>query len=154
MSRWETTNVLEADVAPSAVWQRAYADAEAWPRWNAELERASLDGPLAEGAEARIVFRTGLRLRFRVVEFEQGRLFTDEARLPGARMGHRHLLEPTPGGGSRLTNTIYVEGPLAGLWRRILGPAAARSLPDAQRAAVDLAYDAADEEGQRKRRRG
>jgi hypothetical protein len=148
MSRWETTSTLEAAAAPDAIWEAAYEDAAAWPRWNAELKRASLDGPLAEGAEARIVFRTGLRLRFRVVEFEPGRLFTDEARLPGARMGHRHLLEPTPGG-CRLTNTIYVEGPLAGLWRRILGPAAARSLPDAQRTAAALAYDAPHEEGQR-----
>lgn len=139
MSRWETTSTLEAEVAPAAVWAKAYADADAWPRWNAELKRASLDGPLREGAEARIVFRTGLRLRFRVVEFEDGHLFTDEARLPGARMGHRHLVEPTPQGGSRLTNTIYIEGPMAGLWRRILGPAAARTLPDAQRAVVELA---------------
>jgi hypothetical protein len=139
MSRWETTSTLEADVAPDALWENAYADAETWPRWNAELKRASLDGPLAEGAEARIVFRTGLRLRFRVVEFEDGRLFTVEARLPGARMGLRQFVEPTPGGGCRLTNTIYVEGPLAPLWRRILGPAAVRTLPDAQRAAADLA---------------
>lgn len=138
MSRWETTSSLEAAVAPAAVWERAYADATAWPRWNAELKRARLDGPLRQGAEARIVFGTGLRLRFRVVEFEAGRLFTDEARLPGARMGHRHLVEPA-GAGSRLTNTIYIEGPLAALWRRILGLRAARTLPDAQRAVVDLA---------------
>jgi hypothetical protein len=138
MSRWETTSTLDAAVAPAAVWERAYADADAWPRWNAELKRATLDGPLALGAEARIVFRTGLRLRFRVVEFEDGRLFTDEARLLGARMGHRHLLEPADSG-TRLTNTIYIEGPLAGLWRRILGPAAARTLPDAQHAVVALA---------------
>jgi hypothetical protein len=57
---------------------------------------------------------------------------------PGARMGHRHLVEPTPTG-SRLTNTIYIAGPLAGLWRRILGPAAARSLPQAQQAIAELA---------------
>ncbi len=139
MSRWETTSRLEADVAADAVWESAYADAGAWPRWNDELKRASLDGPLAEGAEARIVFRTGLRLRFRVVEFEDGRLFTDEARLPGARMGHRHSVEPMPEGGCRLVNTIYIDGPFAALWRRILGPAAARTLPDAQGAAVDLA---------------
>lgn len=139
MSRWETTSTLETEAAPAAVWASAYADANAWPRWNAELKRASLDGPLREGAEARIVFRTGLRLRFGVVEFEDGRLFTDEARLPGARMGHRHLVEPAAQGGSRLTNTIYIEGPLASLWRRVLGPAAARTLPDAQRAAVELA---------------
>ena len=139
MSRWETSSSLEADVSPAAVWDRAYADAGAWPHWNAEIKRARLDGPLALGSEARIAFRTGLRLRFRVVEFEPGRLFTDESRLPGARMGHRHLVEPTADGGSRLTNTIYIEGPLASLWRRVLGPAAARTLPGAQQAIADLA---------------
>lgn len=138
MSRWETTSTLEANVAPAAVWAKAYADADAWPEWNAEIRRASLDGPLALGAKAKVVFDTGLRLRFRVVEFEDGRLFTDESRLPGARMGHRHLIEPTAGG-SRLTNTIYIEGPLSTIWRRILGPAAARALPDAQKAIVALA---------------
>lgn len=141
MSRWETTSTLEAAVAPAAVWERAYADAEAWPRWNAELKSARLDGPLRPGAEARIVFRSGMRLRFRVVEFEAGRLFTDEASLPGARMGHRHLVEPSAGGGSRLTNTIYIEGPLAAVWRRVLGPAAARALPGAQSAVVALSGD-------------
>jgi hypothetical protein len=137
MSRWETKSELVAEVEPSAVWSRAYVDAAAWPRWNREIKSARLDGPLALGSTARIVFRTGLRLRFRVVEYEEGRLFTDESRLPGARMGHRHLVEPD-GGGSRLVNTIYIEGSLAGLWRRILGPAAARALPDAQRAVVEL----------------
>ena len=47
MSRWETTSRLEADVPPAAVWERAYASAEAWPKWNTEIKRASLDGPLA-----------------------------------------------------------------------------------------------------------
>jgi len=139
MSRWETTSVLEAEVSPAAVWDNAYAEAGAWPRWNAEIKMARLDGPLALGARARIVFRTGLRLRFSVVEFEQGRLFTDEARLPGARMGHRHLVEPALDGGARLTNTIYIDGALAPIWRHILGPAGARSLPDAQQAVVSLA---------------
>lgn len=138
MSRWETSSALEARVAPEDVWSQAYADAAAWPRWNAAIRSAKLDGPLGLGARARIVFGTGLRLRFRVVEYEDGRFFTDEARLPGARMGHRHLVEPLGDGGCRLTNTIYVEGPLAWLWRHILGPAAARTLPDAQRAVVAL----------------
>jgi hypothetical protein len=138
VSRWDTSSTLEAAVAPPEVWSRAYVDASAWPLWNAEIKSATLDGPLAAGAKARIVFRTGLRLRFRVVEYEEGRLFTDEARLPGARMGHRHLVEPAGDGGSRLTNTIYIEGPMAWLWRRVLGPAAARALPDAQNAVVAL----------------
>jgi hypothetical protein len=138
MSRWETTSTYDGNVPPSTVWEQAYADASAWPRWNDELKSAKLDGPLRLGATAKIAFETGLRLRFQVVEFEEGRLFTDEARLPGARMGHRHLIEPSAGG-SRLTNTIYIEGLLAPLWQRILGPRAARTLPSAQRAIVELA---------------
>jgi len=141
VSRWETTSTLEAGVTPASIWEKAYADVAAWPKWNAEIKRAGLDGPLALGATAKIVFGTGLRLRFRVVEFEDGRLFTDESHLPGARMGHRHLVEPTATG-SRLTNTIYIEGPLAPVWRRIMGPAAARTLPGAQRAVVELAQAA------------
>lgn len=142
MSRWETTSTAEGVVSPAAIWEKAYADAAAWPRWNAELKSAKLDGPLRLGAIAKIVFKTGLRLKFTVVEFEQGHLFTDESKLPGARMGHRHLVEPTEDGGSRLTNTIYIEGPLAPLWRRGLGPRAARALPGAQRAIVELAQAA------------
>ena len=129
---------MEAGVTPASIWEKAYADAAAWPKWNAEIKRASLEGPLTLGASAKVVFGTGLRLRFRVVEFEAGRLFTDESRLPGARMGHRHLIEPTERG-SRLTNTIYIEGPLALIWRRIIGPAAARALPGAQHGVVELA---------------
>jgi hypothetical protein len=138
MGRWQTSAQIEAEVAPAAVWGKAYADAGAWPSWNSEIRSAGVDRPLALGAQARVVFETGLRLRFRVVEFEPGRLFTDEARLPGARMGHRHLVEPIETG-CRLTNTIYVEGFLSPIWRRALGPRAGRALPDAQRAIVELA---------------
>ncbi len=141
MSRWETTSRLDANVNALAIWERAYVNADAWPEWNAELKRARLDGPLELGASARIVFRTGLRLRFRVVEYEEGRLFTDEARLPGARMGHRHLVEPIAADGARLTNAIYIQGPMTWLWRRVLGPAAARALPGAQHALAAFARE-------------
>lgn len=81
----------------------------------------------------------GLRLRFRVVEFEEGRVFTDEARLPGSADGPPAPGRAGDGQGCRLTNTIYVDGPLAPLWRRLLGPAAARALPRSQTAIVALA---------------
>jgi hypothetical protein len=58
MSRWETTSRLEIDVSPADVWEKAYVSAEAWPKWNAEIKRARLDGPLALGAKAKIVFGT------------------------------------------------------------------------------------------------
>jgi Polyketide cyclase / dehydrase and lipid transport len=132
LSRWETISALEANVSPTAVWERAYANAEAWPKWNAEIKRVRFDGPLALGAEAKIVFGTGLRLRFRVVEFEAGRLFTDEARMPGGRMGHRHLIEPTESGGCRLSTRSTSKAPWlhcgGGSWgQRRHGPCPMRS---------------------------
>jgi hypothetical protein len=113
------------------VWSRCYADAGAGPEWNRELAAASLEGPFERGSRARVKFRTGLRLRFTLVEVEPARVFTDEAWLPGARMGHRHEIQPTEGG-VRLVNTIYIDGPLPWLWSRVMGPRARRALPDAQ----------------------
>jgi hypothetical protein len=140
---WSTDRTLDVPgVTAEAIWDAAYADAAAWPRWNRALASARLegDGSLETGATARVRFRTGLRLRFAIVEAEAPRSFTDEAKLPGARMGHRHELEPIEGGGGvRLRNTIYLDGPLARLWAPILGTSARRGLAGWQRAAAELA---------------
>jgi hypothetical protein len=140
---WSTTSSYDTvGVAPAAVWSLAYADASAWPAWNDALASASLDEPFVVGSRARVRFRTGLRLRFTLVEVEKGRLFTDESRLPGARMGHRHELQPLEGG-VRLVNTIYIRGPLARLWALVLGPQARRGLAGWQRRAAALAQEPA-----------
>jgi hypothetical protein len=136
---WSTSSTCDAaGVTAAAVWSRAYADASAWPAWNDALASASLDEPFQVGSRARVRFRTGLRLRFALVEVEEEQVFTDESRLPGARMGHRHELQPTDDG-VRLVNTIYIRGPLARLWAPILGPQAKRGLPGWQRRAAELA---------------
>ena len=136
---WSTTSTLDlSGVTPQMVWDRAYADVSAWPRWNQALASAELAEPFEVGARARVRFKTGLRLRFALVEVEAPRSFTDESRLPGARMGHRHLIESTADG-VRLTNTIYIDGPLARLWGPILGPTARRGMPGWQRKIGDLA---------------
>jgi hypothetical protein len=136
---WSTTSTLESvGVSPEALWSLAYADPSAWPKWNEALVSAEPEGPFEIGARVRVRFRGGMRLRFTLVEVDQERVFTDESRLPGARMGHRHEIAPIEGG-IRLTNTIYIEGPLARVWSLILGPAAKRGLADWQRKAVELA---------------
>ena len=139
MPRWSTSSTFEAaGVTAGAVWERAYADAPAWPRWNGALASAEPEGPFEAGTRVRVRFRTGLRLRFTLTEVEAECVFTDESRLPGATMGHRHELEPTSDG-VRLDNTIYIEGPLALVWGAVLGPPAKRGLPGWQRAIADLA---------------
>jgi len=142
MPTWSTTSTYEIAATAPAVWARAYAQADAWPHWNPELSEALLDRPLCLGATARVRFRSGLRLSFRVTEFEDGRLFTDEAQFPLARMGHRHVIEPAADG-AILINTIYLTGPLARVWSVLVRRRAARALPQSQRAIEQLAAGAA-----------
>lgn len=150
---WSTSSSFEAPgLSASAVWSSAYADASAWPAWNDALASAELLGPFVACSRARVRFRTGLRLCFTLVEVEPERVFTDESRLPGARMGHRHELLPLPArdgsaAGVRLVNTIYIRGPLARVWALVLGPQAKRGLPGWQRRAAALAGPAADRPG-------
>ena len=125
-------------MSAEALWSKAYADARVWPRWNTALASAEPEGPFEVGSRTRVRFRTGLRLSFTLVEVEPERVFTDEGRLPGARMGHRHAIEPTDDG-VRLTNTLYLDGPLARLWALVVGPQVKRGLPEWQRKAVDVA---------------
>jgi len=154
---WSTSSSYDAPgVRAADVWSRAYADASAWPLWNDALASASLDEPFVAGSRARVRFRTGLRLRFTLIEVEPEGVFTDESRLPGARMGHRHELEPLPARdgepvGVRLTNTIYIRGPLARLWAPILGPQAKKGLPGWQRRAAALAAGRLREPASRER---
>jgi hypothetical protein len=136
---WSTSSTFDAPgVTAAAVWSSAYADASAWPAGNDALASAELLGPFAAGSRARVRFRTGLRLRFTLVEAKPERVFTDESRLPGARIGHRHELQAIPDG-VRLVNTIYIRGPLARLWAPILGLQAKRGLPGWQQRAAALA---------------
>ena len=138
MPRIAIERTHDAHVSAAAVWQRCYVDAATWRDWNPEIAAAELHGPFEVGATARVRFKTGLRLRFRLIEVEHERLFTDEARIPGARMGHRHVLEPT-GTGVRFRNTIYFDGPLAGLWATLTRKRVARAIEEGQRRAAALA---------------
>ena len=139
---WEATHALVGEgLSPEIVWDAAYAEPSLWLRWNDALASAKLLGPVEVGSCAKVRFRTGLRLRFHFTEVEHSRLFTDEAHLPGARMGHRHEIQAADRD-VKITNTIYITGRLAWLWSRILGPSAQRGLPGWQQRILELAREA------------
>ncbi len=120
MGAWEHEVRGEVGAPPSAVWA-LWADAAQWPAWNPGIAHARMDGPLRLHAAARVRFRGSLApLTFRVVEFDEGRSFTDEARLPGARLAHLHRVEAR-GDGALVTHRLSLAGPLADVWARLLG---------------------------------
>jgi NADPH-dependent 2,4-dienoyl-CoA reductase/sulfur reductase-like enzyme len=140
MGRWSTRAWLTAPCDPRLLWDRAYADVGAWPDWDPRIRAASVDGPLRAGARV----RAGRWRTLRVVEFDAGTLLTHEARLPGARLGHRRLIQDVAPGLLRLTDTVYVDGALSWLWARVVGRRAGAALPAGQEAAVAVARAAVE----------
>ena len=59
-------------------------------------------------------------MTFKVIDLEPTRRFTDEARLPGARLGHEHRVEPSDRG-IVIRNRLYIEGPLERLYAALMG---------------------------------
>lgn len=105
-----------------------YQDIAAWPVWDAETVAVSLPG-LFRGASGWLQPRQGPRAKIRVADVVPGRSFTVEGRLPLCRMHFGHELE------ARDDCTIAVHwvrftGPLAFLFRRLIGRGIDKTLPD------------------------
>jgi len=104
---------------PADVWA-LWADPGRWPDWNEQIESAELEGELEVGTVVRVKFRRGGTVKYEVVEVEPERLFVDEARFPGARVGHEHRLKPGTSS-VEITHRLYVSGPMSGFWALMLG---------------------------------
>ena len=116
---FEAFHTDRADAPPEAVWA-LWEDPARWPEWNDQLESGELHGDLAVGTGVTVKFKRGGKMRFSVVELEVGRLFVDEAKLPGCRFGHEHLVEPADGG-SEITHRLYLKGMTSGLFSLMFG---------------------------------
>jgi Polyketide cyclase / dehydrase and lipid transport len=119
MPVFEAVHTERSSASPAAVWA-LWADASRWPEWNEQLESGELDGELAVGTGATVKFKRGGKMRFTVTAVEPERLFVDEAKLPGCRLGHEHRVEPA-GSGSEITHRLYVTGFASGLFSRLIG---------------------------------
>ncbi|RAG82218.1 hypothetical protein DN069_28825 [Streptacidiphilus pinicola] len=132
-----TTRISTA--APSAFFGR-WADMATWPEWNADTEWVRLDGPFATGGRGVLKPRGGPKTKFVITELSD-RVFTDVSLLAGARLTFRHVVTPTADGGSEVTVTVTLTGPLARLWNVVLGKGIAASL-DRDLAALAVAAEA------------
>jgi hypothetical protein len=126
------TATVTSSAAPDAFFAQ-WADMATWPEWNLDTEWVRLDGPFVEGATGELKPKGGPKVSFVVARLVDGKEFTDVSRLVGARLTFRHLVDAAPG-----RTTVSVEatltGPLAPVWRLILGKGVRESMqPDLDR---------------------
>ena len=131
---------VETIATPDAVWA-LYEDVAAWLSWDHGLEAVELDGPFEAGTSGRISPAGMGTLPFTITWAEAGRGFTDETPAMGHVLRFGHEIEPLPGGGSRVTHRVEIEGPAADE----MGPNVTGDTPEAVAALVALAERATAE---------
>jgi hypothetical protein len=132
------TTIASASVTSSATpaaFFSEWADMASWPEWNLDTEWVRLDGAFVEGASGQLKPKGGPKVRFEVARLVDGEEFTDVSRLLGARLTFRHLVA-TEAGRTTVSVEVSMTGPLAPVWRLILGKGLRESLePDLERLA-------------------
>ena len=96
--------------APVPLVWRVLAQPERWSEIDSAIHEVHLDGGVLEGA--RFTWRNGktrLASRFAVVDHERELTWTGTAL--GAKVVHRHVLRPTPDGGTELFTEESMAGP-------------------------------------------
>ncbi|PYC69075.1 hypothetical protein C7C46_28625 [Streptomyces tateyamensis] len=147
MTKTIATAQISSTAAPAAFFAR-WADMATWPEWNADTEWVRLDGPFAQGSTGVLKPKGGPRTRF-VIEVLDEAEFTDVSLLLGARLTFRHLVRVDPAGRTEVEVAVSLAGPLAPLWRRILGKGIAATLQqdlEALRAVAERAEPAAGQQ--------
>ena len=130
-------HTLETTALPEAIWA-LWSGVSGYKEWDGAIEWAKLNGEFKVGARGKLKTRGGRAAAFTITELIEGRSFSYLTLLPFGRLRVQHSLEPTDMG-TRLTSRIGVEGPLAWVWARILGPAIQANLPVAIRKLARLA---------------
>ncbi|MGW4243815.1 SRPBCC family protein [Nocardia sp. NPDC004722] len=123
------TQIAEAtatSTATPAAFFAKWADMATWPEWNQDTEWVRLDGEFVQGATGVLKPKGGPKTKFVVTKLTDTE-FIDSSKLIGARLIFAHEVTVADG---RTTVTVRVsfEGPLRGLWNKIMGKDLAASL--------------------------
>ena len=137
---WEVSAETVAKVDSASIWA-LWKDPGRWKDWNEQIATASLMGPFAEGTTAKIRFkRSPVALRFVITKLDDGRVFVDETRFPGARMGHEHLIDPVAGQ-TRIVHRLFIDGPLERIYALMMGRQMKRAIRIFGEREVELARE-------------
>ena len=105
-----------------------YQDVASWPKWDEETTAVRLQQGLRPGAVGWLKPRQGPRARIRVRDVMPLESFTVEGQLPWCRMIFGHDLKSVSGQ-TNVTHWVAFEGPLAFLFRKLIGAGIDSSLP-------------------------
>lgn len=104
-----------------------YADVASWPVWDKEVKAVTLGG-LEVGSTGSLQPRSGPRAMITISELTPNTSFTVTSKLPLCKMQFGHELT-SMGETTKATHSVDFSGPLAFLFRRLIGREIEKKLP-------------------------
>ena len=126
------------DLTPSQIWQ-LWSDIPNRPAWDEDTLWAKSNGPFQNGTV--ITFRPKgwfKNVSMTIVDCVPLISFTDHTSFFLANLYGTHHMEKE-NDGLKLTTTIKITGPLAWLWRKIVGEEIVKTLPEQTAKIIELA---------------
>jgi len=137
---WSTEHSIETTAAPETIW-KLWSDVDEWPRWNADLERAELNGPFAEGSAITMFPREDDPIELTIAEADEPRVFVDQAELGPVVVRTAHRIEPLSGDRSRIVYRMEITGPEADTLGAQIGPEITADSPEVLASLAAVAED-------------
>lgn len=120
-------HTVETTASPAAVWN-IWQDVENWNTWDAGIEYSRLDGPFQTGTTGILKPKEGPLVKTTLTAVEPLKGFSDEAKLPLAKIVVSHEMRPSKGK-TLITHRIEMKGPLAFLFAYLIGRGMKKNLP-------------------------
>lgn len=125
----EFEHTVDVAATPAQIWAR-YVEVATWTEWDEGLDEVTLDGPFAVGSRGTLRPSGQEALPFTLTWMAENEGFGDETEIPGKMvLRFLHRLAPLPGGGTRVTHRLEIEGPAAAEIGPHLGPEISSGFP-------------------------
>ena len=108
-----------------------------WSQWHDDLDYCHMEGPFVVGKHFMLKPKGMKAVKIVLTEITETS-FTDCTSFFGAKMYDTHICESVPDG-VKLTNTLFVTGPLQWLWVKLVAQNVANTVPLEMEALITLA---------------
>jgi uncharacterized protein YndB with AHSA1/START domain len=111
---------IGTSASPERVW-RLWSDVGTWPAWNPDVEAVAIDGAFATGTTGSMTTKAGGTHPITLTDVRPRRSFRLET-SPAPLSTFSFLCEIKPdGGGSTISQSVTMSGPLGGLFSAMMG---------------------------------
>jgi hypothetical protein len=107
---WTTEYSADTGASPKAVWA-ALRDLHSGVRLSDRSDVFELHGPFEQGTELSVTPQGQDTLRSRIVELTEPWVYADRTEFDGLILLFRHRLRALPGGRTRVTHRLEIDGP-------------------------------------------